>query len=58
MIDKKRMEEAQKNFKNYLEEGLLKKEHQNLAKEKYLTNANLSLKVAHELINSPSKPYL
>ncbi len=58
MIDKKRIEEAQSNFKQYLEEGLLKKERQDLAKQKYIDNADLSLKVANELMNSPSRPYL
>lgn len=58
MIDKKRIEEAQQNFRHYLEDGLLKKGQQNLAKEKYLNNADLSLNVANELMNSPSKPYL
>src|SRR3989338_9743843 len=58
MIDKKRIEEAQQNFTQYLEEGLLKKEKQALAKDKYLANADLSLKVANELMNSSSKPYL
>ena len=58
MIDQKRIEEAQKNVQRYLQEGLLKKEHQIIAKEKYVANADLSLNVASELIHSPLKPYL
>ncbi len=58
MIDKKRIEEAQQNVKHYLEEGLLKKEKQEIGKEKYIQNADLSLKVAGELLSSPTKPYL
>ncbi len=58
MIDQKRIKEAQQNFQRYLQEGLLKKEHQVIAKEKYVTNADLSLKVAGELMNSALKPHL
>ncbi len=58
MIDEKRKKEAQNNFSRYLEEGLLKKEKNNLALEKYLENAELSLKIASELIKNPLKPYL
>ena len=58
MIDKKRKKEAQDNFKLYLQEGLLKKETNLIAESKYIENAELSLKVAHELMQSQSKPYL
>src|SRR3989338_6953700 len=58
MIDKKRKKEAQSNFSRYLREGLLKKEHNELAMNKYLENADLSLKTANELMQSPLKPYL
>ena len=58
MIDEKRKKEAQSNFSRYLQEGLLKKEHNELAMNKYLKNADLSLKTANELMQSPLKPYL
>ncbi len=58
MIDEKRKKEAQKNFKRYLDEGLLKKEKNELAKDKYLENAELSLNTANELMQSQSKPHL
>src|SRR3989338_954480 len=58
MIDEKRKKGAKKNFDSYLQEGLLKKEHNNLAKEKYIENAQLSLNVANELMQSRLKPYL
>ncbi|MBI2142231.1 hypothetical protein HYU15_01925 [Candidatus Woesearchaeota archaeon] len=58
MIDEKRKKEAQSNFRRYLQEGLLKKETNELAKSKYLENANLSLKTANALVQSPIKPHL
>src|SRR3989344_7251186 len=58
MIDEKRKKEARSNFTRYLEEGLLKKETNELAKNKYFENADLSLKTAHELMQSPLKTYL
>ena len=58
MIDEKRKKEAQSNFSRYLQEGLLKKEHNELAMNKYIENADLSLKTANELMQSPLKPYL
>lgn len=58
MIDEQRKKEAKKNFDLYLKEGLLKKEYNNIAKDKYLENAQLSLNVANELMQSKLKPYL
>lgn len=58
MIDEKRKREALNNFKRYLEEGLLKKEINELAKNKYLENTDLFLRTAAELMQSPLKPYL
>lgn len=58
MIDDKRKKEAQSNFTRYLQEGLLKKENNELARSKYLENADISLKTANELMQSPLKPYL
>ena len=58
MIDEKRKKEAQSNFSRYLQEGLLKKEHNDLAMNKYIENADISLKTANELMQSQLKPYL
>ncbi|MDO8661483.1 MAG: HEPN domain-containing protein [Candidatus Woesearchaeota archaeon] len=58
MIDSKRRKEAQANFVRYLQEGLLKKERNDLAKNKYFENADLSLKTAVELMESSFTPYL
>lgn len=58
MIDEKRKKEAQSNFIRYLQDGLLTKETNELAKNRYLENADLSLKTAHELMQSPLKTYL
>lgn len=58
MIDEKRKKEAQSNFARYLQDGLLKKESNELSKSKYLENTDLSLKTANELMQSSLKPYL
>ncbi len=58
MIDETRKKEAKGNFDQYLEDGLIKKEKNELAKEMYLKNAELSLQVANEMTKSPLKPYL
>ena len=58
MINEARKKEAKNNFSRYLEEGLLKKETNEAAKEKYLENAELSLAVASELMQSSLRPYL
>ena len=58
MIDAKRKNEAQKNFRRYLDEGLLVKQTDILAKNKYVENAELSLRTAQELMQSSLKPHL
>ena len=58
LIDKERMKEAQGNFSMYLEDRLLKKEFNQLAKDKYLKNADLSINTAQELMQSTLKPHL
>jgi len=58
MISQKRIKQAHNNFSHYLNEGLLKKQANNTAKEMYLSNAQLSLKVAEKLINDELKPFL
>ena len=57
-MDKKRKIQASANFKMYLHEGLLKKEANPLAEERYIENAELSLNTAYEIMKSPLKPYL
>jgi len=58
MIDAKRKKEAQQNFANYLQDGLIKKEKNEIAKAMYLKNASLSLNLAEECMNSGLKPYM
>lgn len=43
MLSEKRIKEAESNVKNYLEEGLLKKQNNKTAKEMYIENSDLSL---------------
>jgi uncharacterized protein (UPF0332 family) len=50
--------EAQKNFAQYLEDGLIKKEKNETAKSMYIRNAELSLKLAEECMESSLNPYL
>jgi len=61
MLDEKRIKEAETNVKNYLEDGLLKKDLNETAKLMYLENSNLSLETAQKLLtleNKTYKPYL
>lgn len=52
-MDEKRIKNAENNFKNYLREGLIKKEiFQNIIYQTYLKNADESLKVANELFKN------
>jgi len=55
MVDKK---EARQNFAQYLQEGLLKKEKNEIAKAMYMKNADLSLSLAGECMNSSLRPYI
>lgn len=58
MIDKKRVDEAKRNFERYLGEGLIKKERNESAFFTYLKNSDLSLRVAEKLIKDELKPWL
>lgn len=58
MIDNERKKQALSNFSRYLQDGLLKKESSLIAKAKYIENADLSIKTAQELMQSPLKPHL
>lgn len=57
-MDEKRKKEAQQNFAQYLQEGLLKKEKNETAKTMYIQNADLSLSLAEECMKSTLKPHL
>ncbi|MDI6736917.1 MAG: HEPN domain-containing protein [Nanoarchaeota archaeon] len=58
MIDKERIKEAKQSFAQYLREGLIKKQTNETAKAMYIKNADLSLKLAEECMNSSLKPYI
>ncbi len=58
MIDKERKKEAQQNFAQYLQDGLIKKEKNETAKAMYWRNAELSLRLAEECVNSSLKPHI
>lgn len=61
MLDEKRIKEAESNVRNYLNEGLLKKQKNDTAKQMYLENSALSLKTAEKLLSLETdnyKPYL
>ncbi len=57
-MDKERKKEAQQNFAQYLQEGLIRKEKNETAKAMYIKNAELSLGLAEECMNSTLKPYI
>ena len=58
MIDTKQKKEAKQNFDKYLQDGLIKKEKNETARQMYIKNAELSLDLAEESISSSLKPYL
>ena len=58
MIDTKYKKEAKQNFDKYLQEGLIKKERNETARQMYLKNAELSLGLAEECMGSALKPYI
>jgi len=61
MLDEKRVQEAEKNLKRYLEEGLIAKAKNDLALKRYMTNSDLSLETAERLSkleDNKYKPYL
>ncbi|MBN1156282.1 hypothetical protein JXA85_01575 [Candidatus Woesearchaeota archaeon] len=57
-MDKERKKEAQKNFAQYLSDGLIKKEKNETAKAMYIKNADLSLSLAEECMGSGLKPFI
>ncbi len=58
MIDERRIREAKTNFNQFLNDGLLKKEKNDIAQATYLKNSDLSLKVAEKLMNDDLNPHL
>lgn len=58
MIDAKQKKEAKQNFNKYLQDGLIKKDRNETARQMYLKNAELSLNLAEEFMNSELRPYL
>ena len=57
-MDEKSKGQAKKHFAEYLQEGLIRKEMNETAKAMYSKNADLSLNVAEECMNSSLKPYI
>lgn len=58
MIDEKRKKEARDNFSQYLKEGLIKKQKNEEARQMYMQNSKMSLKLAEKLLDDNLKPYL
>jgi uncharacterized protein (UPF0332 family) len=58
MIDENKKKEAHNNFNQYLADGLIKKEKNETARAMYIKNAELSLDLAEECMNSELRPYL
>jgi len=58
MIDVQQKIKAKENFDRYLQDGLVKKERNETARQMYLKNAESSLQLAEECMSSPLRPYL
>lgn len=58
MLDDKRIKEAESNTKQYLEDGLIKRQKNETAKIMYIENSNLSLQTAQKLLELETKEYL
>ncbi|MBU0979488.1 MAG: HEPN domain-containing protein [Nanoarchaeota archaeon] len=52
------MDKAKHNFGRYLQDGLIKKERNEAARQMYIKNAELSLQFADESMSSSLRPYL
>ncbi len=57
MLDQKRIIFAESNVRQYLEEGLLKKQKNETARIMYFENADISLQTAQKLLFLESKEY-
>ena len=58
MIDAKQKKEAKQNFDRYLQDGLIKKEMNETARQMYIKNSELSLQLAEDCMINPIRPYL
>src|SRR3989338_7312444 len=58
MIDANKKKEAKQNFDKYLQDGLIKKEKNETARQMYIKNTEQSLNLAEECMNSELRPYL
>ena len=58
MIDQNKRKEAKQNFGKYLQDGLIKKEKNETARAMYIKNAELSLNLAEECMNTAIRPFL
>jgi uncharacterized protein (UPF0332 family) len=58
MITEQQKQQAKNSFDSYLADGLIKKAENDISKEMYLKNSELSLKVADELNGSDLQPHL
>jgi len=57
MLSEKRVREAESNVKQYLSEGLLKKQKNETARQMYVENSNLSLETAQKLLSLETESY-
>lgn len=57
MLDKERIREAEFNVKQYIHEGLLKKQTNDTAKIMYVENSEVSLQTAQKLLLLENKEY-
>ncbi len=51
-------QKSKQNFDKYLQDGLIKMEKNETARQMYVKNAELSLQLAEECMISPIRPYL
>ena len=58
MIDQGKKKEAKLNFDKCMQDGLIKKEKNETARQMYIRNAELSLALAEECMSSALMPYL
>lgn len=57
MLSDKRIKEAESNVKQYLAEGLLRKQMNETAKEMFIENSDLSLETAQKLLSLENQAY-
>ncbi len=57
MLDERRVKEAESSVRQYLQEGLLKKQTNGTAQAMYVENSEISLQTAQKLLSLESKEY-